>query len=162
MPKRSPWTCVLWDVDGRKAPTRAELVHWIGPPMYETFQAHLGMSPAEATEAVSFYRTLGKADGYTTGAKLFPGVAELIADIAASSYVYMRSAEPSTMNPNNQPVTYATSVTGGKTTVTASAEGKTMPSMKTLRLSATPSWSVSSRMRMRLLPAFENPRPRVS
>jgi phosphoglycolate phosphatase len=105
MPKRSPWTCVLWDVDGtvvdasdgilrrltiahehfgRKAPTRAELVHWIGPQMYETFQAHLGMSPAEATEAVSFYRTLGKADGYTTGAKLFPGVAELIADIAAS------------------------------------------------------------------------------
>jgi len=103
MPMRSPWTCVLWDVDGtivdasdgilrrltialthfgKKTPTRAELVHWIGPPMFESFQANVGMTPAEATEAVSFYRTLGRADGYTTGAKLFPGVGELIADVA--------------------------------------------------------------------------------
>ena len=36
---------------------------------------------------------------------------------------------------------------------------KNNPSMKTLRLSATPSRSVSSRMRMRLLPALEKPRP---
>lgn len=104
MPTRSPWTCVLWDVDGtvvdasdgilrrlaitlehfgKRAPTRAELVHWIGPPMYDSFQANVGMSPAEATEAVSFYRTLGKADGYTTGARLFAGVGELIAEVAA-------------------------------------------------------------------------------
>lgn len=103
MPTRSPWTCVLWDVDGtvvdasdgilrrltitlehfgRRAPTRAELVHWIGPPMYQSFQVTGGMAPAEAAEAVSFYRTLGKADGYTTGAKLFPGMAELIAELA--------------------------------------------------------------------------------
>ncbi|HEY6800855.1 MAG TPA: HAD hydrolase-like protein, partial [Agromyces sp.] len=68
MPTRSPWTCVLWDVDGtivdasdgilrrlaitlghfgKPAPTRAELVHWIGPPMYESFQVNVGMSPAE-------------------------------------------------------------------------------------------------------------------
>ncbi len=105
MPMRSPWTCILWDVDGtiidasdgilrrltitlehfgRRAPTRAELVHWIGPPMYESFQANVGMSPAEAEDAVSFYRTLGKADGYTTGARLFAGVGELIADVDAA------------------------------------------------------------------------------
>ncbi len=105
MPMRSPWTCILWDVDGtiidasdgilrrltitlehfgRRAPTRAELVHWIGPPMYESFQANVGMSPAEAKDAVSFYRTLGKADGYTTGARLFAGVGELIADVDAA------------------------------------------------------------------------------
>jgi len=105
MPMRSPWTCVLWDVDGtvvdasdgilrrltialehfgKNPPTRAELVHWIGPPMYESFQVNVGMSPTEATEAVSFYRTLGRADGYTTGAKLFPGLGELIGDLAAS------------------------------------------------------------------------------
>ena len=105
MPKRSPWTCVLWDVDGtvidasdgilrrltiahehfgREAPTRAELVHWIGPPMYDSFQDHVGMTPAEATDAVSFYRTLGKADGYTTGARVYPEVAEILADLAAA------------------------------------------------------------------------------
>lgn len=105
MPSRSAWTCVLWDVDGtivdasdgilrrltialehfgKRPPTRAELVHWIGPPMYQSFQTNVGMTPEESAEAVSFYRTLGKADGYTTGAKLFPGVAELIMDVAAA------------------------------------------------------------------------------
>lgn len=105
MPTRSPWTCVLWDVDGtivdasdgilrrltialehfgKRPPTRAELVHWIGPPMYESFQVNVGMTPEQATEAVAFYRGLNKSDGYTTGAKLFPGVAELITDIAAA------------------------------------------------------------------------------
>jgi phosphoglycolate phosphatase len=105
MPSRSPWTCVLWDVDGtivdasdgilrrltitlehfgKRPPTRAELVHWIGPPMYESFQANVGMTPAQSSEAVAFYRVLGKEDGYTTGAKLFPGVAELIRDIATA------------------------------------------------------------------------------
>ena len=54
---------MLWDVDGtivdasdgilrrltitlehfgKKAPTRAELVHWIGPPMFESFQVNGG------------------------------------------------------------------------------------------------------------------------
>ncbi len=105
MPLRSPWTCLLWDVDGtivdasdgilrrltitldhfgRRPPTRAELVHWIGPPMYDSFQANVGMTPAEAADAVAFYRTLGKADGYTTGAKLFDGVGELIRDAAGA------------------------------------------------------------------------------
>jgi phosphoglycolate phosphatase len=105
MPSRSPWTCILWDVDGtivdasdgilrrlaitlehfgRTAPTRAELVHWIGPPMFQSFQVTGGMTPAEASEAVAFYRVLGKADGYTTGAKLFAGVGELIVEITAA------------------------------------------------------------------------------
>src|SRR6187402_1429174 len=105
MPSRSPWTCILWDVDGtvvdasdgilrrlkitlehfgRTAPTRAELVHWIGPPMHDSFQAAAGMTPEGAAEAVAYYRVLGKADGYTTGAKLFPGVGELIGDVAAA------------------------------------------------------------------------------
>ena len=105
MPTRSPWTCVLWDVDGtivdasegilrrltvclehfgKQPPTRAELVHWIGPPMYESFQVNVGMTPEQSSEAVAYYRALGKADGYTTGAKLFPGVGELITDVAAA------------------------------------------------------------------------------
>lgn len=105
MPTRSPWTCVLWDVDGtivdasdgilrrltvalehfgKRPPTRAELVHWIGPPMYESFQVNVGMTPEQASEAVAFYRVLGKQDGYTTGARLFPGVGELIREVAAA------------------------------------------------------------------------------
>ncbi len=105
MPPRSPWTCILWDVDGtivdasdgilrrltialehfgKKPPTRSELAHWIGPPMFESFQTNVGMTPDEADAAVAFYRTLGKADGYTTGAKLFTGIAELIAEVAAA------------------------------------------------------------------------------
>lgn len=96
---------MLWDVDGTvvdasdgilrrltttldhfgyPAPTRAELVHWIGPPMFESFQVNLGMTPEQSTDAVAYYRKLGKADGYTTGARLFEGVGELIADLDAA------------------------------------------------------------------------------
>jgi len=105
MSLRSPWTCVLWDVDGtiidasdgilrrltitlehfgRKAPVRSELAHWIGPPQFESFQTNVGMTPAESSDAVAFYRALGLRDGYTTGAKLFTGVGELIAEVAAA------------------------------------------------------------------------------
>ncbi|MCR2813053.1 HAD hydrolase-like protein [Microbacterium sp. zg.Y1090] len=105
MPLRSPFTCVLWDVDGtvvdasvgilrrlaltlehygKPAPTRAELVHWIGPPMFESFQTNVGMTPEQSAEAVAFYRRLGKADGYTRDARLYPGIADLMADLAAA------------------------------------------------------------------------------
>jgi phosphoglycolate phosphatase len=105
MAPRSPWSCVLWDVDGTVVDasegilrrlgiatrhfghpevTREELVHWIGPPMFETFQTMLGMTPDQATEAVTYYRTIGRADGYTTGARLYPGVGELIAELHAA------------------------------------------------------------------------------
>lgn len=35
--------------------------------MFNSFQDNVGMTPEQATEAVAYYRTLGKADGYTTG-----------------------------------------------------------------------------------------------
>ncbi|MFT4211144.1 MAG: HAD hydrolase-like protein [Microbacterium sp.] len=105
MTLRSPFSCVLWDVDGTlvdasdgilrrlsvtltrfglPAPTRAELVHWIGPPLYESFRHHAGMTAERAAEAVSSYRELGRADGYTTDVKLYPGVAQLVADLDAA------------------------------------------------------------------------------
>ena len=105
MPSSSPYSCVLWDVDGtivdasvgilrrlnvalthfgRPAPTREELIHWIGPPMFESFQDQAGMTPAESADAVAFYRTLGKADGYTTDAATYPGMIELIHDLHAA------------------------------------------------------------------------------
>lgn len=104
-PPLSPWTCVLWDVDGTivdasegilhrlticlehfglRPPTRAELVHWIGPPMFDSFQANVGMTPEQASEAVAFYRGLNKSEGYAAGARLYPGIAELIQDVAAA------------------------------------------------------------------------------
>lgn len=102
---RSPWTCILWDVDGTvvdasegilrrltialthfglPAPTREELVHWIGPPLYDSFQANVGMTGARASEAVAFYREIGKKDGYATGARLYPGIGELISELDAA------------------------------------------------------------------------------
>lgn len=105
MPVRSPFSCVLWDVDGtlvdasegilrrltitlehfgRRAPTRGELSHWIGPPMFESFQANVGMTPEEATTAVAFYRTLNKSEGYTVSAQLYPGVADLLHELHAA------------------------------------------------------------------------------
>ncbi|KNY04698.1 HAD hydrolase-like protein [Microbacterium sp. GCS4] len=98
----SPYSCVLWDVDGtivdasvgilrrlnvalthfgRPAPTREELTHWIGPPMFDSFQAQAGMTPEQSTEAVAFYRELGKADGYTTDIATYPGVPAIIRDL---------------------------------------------------------------------------------
>ncbi|PZU28089.1 MAG: phosphatase, partial [Microbacterium sp.] len=52
--------------------------------MFDSFQTNVGMTSAEATEAVAYYRAIGKADGYTTGAKLYPGIAQLIADLDAA------------------------------------------------------------------------------
>lgn len=101
----SPYSCVLWDVDGtiadasvgilrrltvalthfgRPAPMREELTHWIGPPMFESFQARAGMTPDESAEAVAFYRSLARADGYTTDVQTYQGVPEIIRDLHAA------------------------------------------------------------------------------
>lgn len=101
---RSPWTCILWDVDGTivdgsdailrrlavtlehfglPAAKREELSHWIGPPMFESFQHNVGMTPDQAADAVAYYRGLSKAEGYTVGARVYPGVGELIAELHA-------------------------------------------------------------------------------
>lgn len=105
MTYRSPFSCILWDVDGTvvdasegilrrltrcladyglPAPTRAELVHWIGPPLHQSFQTNVGMTPERAAEATEHYRLIGKADGYASGARLYPEIAELIADLSAA------------------------------------------------------------------------------
>jgi phosphoglycolate phosphatase len=105
MPLASPFTCILWDVDGtvvdasegilrrltaalehfgHRGPRRDELSRWIGPPMYDSFQANLGMTPDQAQVAVAYYRRLAQHDGYTTGAHMFPGIAELMADLDAA------------------------------------------------------------------------------
>lgn len=105
MTAQPEWSCILWDVDGTivdasdgilerltlamtdlglRPPTRDELVHWIGPPMHVSFQRNSGLDPEQATAAVARYREIGRAHGHTTGAKTYPGVAELIAEVAAA------------------------------------------------------------------------------
>ncbi|MFT4220426.1 MAG: HAD hydrolase-like protein [Microbacterium sp.] len=105
MSSRSPWSCVLWDLDGtivdasegilrrlratmrhvgHPEVTRAELAHWIGPPLFDSFQAQLGMSPADAADTLVFYRALAAKEGYASGARLFPGVSELLHDTHAA------------------------------------------------------------------------------
>lgn len=98
----SPWSCVLWDVDGtvadasggilpritevlttlgRTPPEREELRHWIGPPLLESFEVRGLLSPDEAVEAVRMYRELASRDGYAASVRLYPGVPELIREL---------------------------------------------------------------------------------
>lgn len=98
----SPWSCILWDVDGtvadasagilpritevltgmgRTPPAADELRHWIGPPMLESFQTRALLTPEEATQAVATYRELASRDGYAASVSLYPGVADLIRDV---------------------------------------------------------------------------------
>lgn len=101
----SGWTCVLWDVDGtlvdgsegilarlieahehfgRTPPTREDLIHWIGPPMHDSFKQLLGMDDEQAADAVRFYRSMNQRDGFTAGARFFPDMLELMAEVHAA------------------------------------------------------------------------------
>ncbi|MER7797162.1 HAD hydrolase-like protein [Microbacterium sp. NPDC096154] len=98
----SPWSCILWDVDGtvadasagilpritevltalgRTPPGPDELRHWIGPPLLESFQKRALLSPEQATEAVAAYRALASRDGYAASVALYPGVPALIREL---------------------------------------------------------------------------------
>lgn len=98
----SPYSCILWDVDGTIAdasagimprlrqvfasfglpdPDAAELSLWIGPPMHESFQLRAGLDELRAHEAVDRYRELAKADGYAASVQLYPGLPELLREV---------------------------------------------------------------------------------
>ncbi|WP_105566781.1 HAD hydrolase-like protein [Microbacterium halophytorum] len=99
------FTCVLWDVDGvvadasagivpraqrvleemgRPVPSFDDMRAWIGPPMLESFQVRAGLSADEAVVAVGKYRALAAADGYASSVRLYPGVPELIREVAGA------------------------------------------------------------------------------
>lgn len=105
MPLSSPYTCVLWDVDGTiadatpgifprlrevfasygmPAPAAEDLPGWVGPPMFESFQLRAGMHPEQAQEALVRYRELAARDGYAASVDIYPGVPEVIAAVAAA------------------------------------------------------------------------------
>lgn len=101
----SPYSCVLWDVDGTiadatpgifprllevfasfalPAPDASELSRWVGPPMYESFQTLAGLNPDEAAEALTRYRALAARDGYAASVDIYPGVPDVIRAVAAA------------------------------------------------------------------------------
>jgi len=101
----SPYTCVLWDVDGTIAdasagilprlkqvlasydlpePDADALALWIGPPMLESFQVRAGMDAVQADEALKRYRALAAADGYAASVDLYPGVADVLRAVHAA------------------------------------------------------------------------------
>lgn len=101
----SPYSCVLWDVDGTIAdaspgilprlrrvfsafglpePEPAELSLWIGPPMYESFQLRAGLDAERADEAVAHYRELAAAEGYASSVHIYPGIPALLREIRAA------------------------------------------------------------------------------
>lgn len=101
----SPYSCVLWDVDGTIAdatpgifprlvevfasfglaePDPTDLARWVGPPLYESFQTLAGLSADDADEALRRYRALAARDGYAASVDIYPGMPELIREIAAS------------------------------------------------------------------------------
>lgn len=96
---------MLWDVDGTivdasegiltrldrtltdfglPSPRPEELAHWIGPPLHVSFQENADMTPEQAAEAVVHYRAIARAHGFTEGARTYPGIVELIADLDAA------------------------------------------------------------------------------
>ena len=101
----SPFSCVLWDVDGTIAdatpgifprlrevfaqfglpePDQSVLHRWVGPPMYESFQELAGLSPEKASEALTAYRALAARDGYAASVDIYPGVPDVIRAVAAA------------------------------------------------------------------------------
>lgn len=101
----SPYSCVLWDVDGTiadatpgifprllevlasfglAAPDPGSMPRWVGPPMFESFQTLAGLSAEQADDALTRYRALAARDGYAASVDIYPGVVDVIRAVAAA------------------------------------------------------------------------------
>lgn len=99
----APFSAVFWDVDGTIAdasrgilprlvatmdsfgmapPPESELRHWIGPPLEWSFHNLGGLSRDDAAAAVDRYRALAAADGYAASVDIYPGVADVLREVA--------------------------------------------------------------------------------
>jgi phosphoglycolate phosphatase len=98
------WTCILFDLDGtiadsapgitaslawtlerleRPVPSQTELLHWVGPPILDSFRDRAGMSEKQAEHALATYRPHYLATGIFNS-RVYPGVADLLQTIADS------------------------------------------------------------------------------
>lgn len=96
----SPYTCILFDLDGtiadsaqgitaslgymfeklgREVPSPAELRAWVGPPMLDSFAA-IGMTPVESAQALAIYREHYLSKGLNSS-PIFAGVPDVLRGI---------------------------------------------------------------------------------
>jgi len=99
-----PFDAVLFDLDGTlidsapgiidsleqtfrhfgwAIPPRSELMHYIGPPLIDSFRHRLGLDEADAWEMLRVYREDYRRDG-AFDAAVFPGVLGLLEQLRAS------------------------------------------------------------------------------
>lgn len=97
------WSAILFDLDGtitdsapaitnslartfavlgRPVPSDAELLAYVGPPMLAAFREYAGMTPDEATEALTVYRA-DYQGASSLDTAVYPGVAGLLERIHA-------------------------------------------------------------------------------
>jgi len=94
----SPYTCILFDLDGTIAdsapgitaslghvfaelglpvPNETELRAWVGPPLLDAFRDRAGMSPEESAVALAIYRDHYISRG-TKSSPIFEGIPEVL------------------------------------------------------------------------------------
>lgn len=79
---------------GFPPPTAAQLRKFVGPPLLDSFQSLLGMTPAQAQEAVTAYRSYYEAHAIFR-LTLYPGMRETLAALhAAGVRVVIASSKP--------------------------------------------------------------------
>ena len=100
----SPYTCILFDLDGTIAdsapgitaslghvfaelglpvPSEAELREWVGPPLLDAFRDRAGMTPEESAVALAIYRDHYISRG-TKSSPIFDGVPDVLRAIHAA------------------------------------------------------------------------------
>jgi phosphoglycolate phosphatase len=94
----SPWTCVLFDLDGTisdsapgitaslgfmfeemglPVPSPEDLLQWVGPPILDSFRDLAGMTEVESAQALAIYRRHYIEHG-AKSSPIFPGVPEVL------------------------------------------------------------------------------------
>ncbi len=97
----SPWSCILFDLDGtiadsapgitaslgfmfeklgRPVPSQEELRAWVGPPILDSFRDLAGMDPVESAQALAIYRQHYLANG-GSDVEIYPGIAGILRGI---------------------------------------------------------------------------------
>lgn len=98
---KTPWNCILFDLDGtiadsapgitaslgymfeklgRRVPSKEELRAWVGPPILDSFRDLAGMDQVESAQALAIYRQHYLANG-GSDATIFPGVSGVLRGI---------------------------------------------------------------------------------
>ena len=112
-----PYTCVLFDLDGTMldsapgiidsledtfrhfswpVPPRSELMHYIGPPLIDSFRNRLGLDEADAWETLRVYREDYRRDG-AFDAAIFPGIVGILEQLQAARIpVAVATSKPET------------------------------------------------------------------